>query len=201
MRILPLFILLLLSACAGSTPRRADLDADQDGPDAVAQLEAELASQGIYPEHSPTRVTFVDHKSGVKVGLLNEATTDRSSYYSEARLDAAYKVVPDLDMGVLLKQLGDFGLFQDALQSDGRVRGARMTVQVDRGGRLYTLAYVAKDTADRRQQVLDCSLAIQALYNNHSAYQQIKNDQGAAIFQEGRQVPAGSGGFRGLGGS
>ncbi len=201
MRILSLSLLLLLAACAGSTPRRADGSPAADGPDPAAQLQAELASQGIYPEYRPTRVTFVDHKSGVKVGLLNEATTEKSSYYSEMRRDAAYKVVPDLDMGVLMKQLEDFGLFQDAIPSGGRVRGARMTVQVDRGGQLYTLAYASKDAADRRQQVMDCSLAVQAIYNNHSSYQQIDNPQGAEIFREGQQVPEGSGGFRGLGGN
>ncbi len=198
MRILSLCALLLLSACAGSTPRRADVDS---GPDAAALLEAELASQGIYPEYRPTRVTFKDHKSGVTVGLLNESSTDKSSYYSTARSDAAYKVIPDLDMGVLMRQLDEFGMFQDALPSLARVRGARMTVQVDRGGQPFTLAYVSKDSADRRQQVMDCSLAIQALYNNHSSYQQIENPQGAEIFREGQQQPDGAGGFRGIGGN
>lgn len=143
-----------------------------------------MAAEGIYPESTPARVTLKDHRSGATIGLLNRAHTDSSALYSEVRTQLVYKVIPDLDMGALMKQLEQYDYFAAALRSEARVPGARTTIQVERGGQVYTMAYTpesAQEVVDRMQQ---CSAAIQYVYNKHQAYQVIDNQVGESYFQD-----------------
>lgn len=176
---LPIFLLFgLLAACAGPS--------DSAG-DSRARLEAQARDAGIVPETRPAQVSMRDHRAGVTIGLLNESRTDLASFYSEARQIPTYKVVPDLDMGALLAQLGEFGFFNRATPSDARVPGAQVTVQLERAGQVYTLAYTAEDPQKNREVVQNCSLAIQALYNAHQAYQVVENPHGEQYFDQESQ--------------
>ncbi len=173
-------------ACSSDSGARSSLEGDA----AQARLEAEMAARGIYPEHRATRVTLKDHRSGVTIGLLNESHTAKADYYSREARAPTYKVVPDLDMGALLKQLEEFGFFEDARPGSARVPGARVTVQVERGGQTWTLAWTSADVEtrpERVEQVRHCGQAIQAVYNVHPAFQLIDNDQGARFFEEEQQ--------------
>lgn len=149
-----------------------------------ATLEAEAKAAGITPERLPSRVSLKDHRTGVTIGLLNESKTDQADFYSQVRSAPTYKVVPDLDMGALMAQLKDFGYFNAASSSTARVPGARITVQVERGGLTRTLAYTTESNAERVQLVQDCSTAIRAIYNLHQAYQVIDNPKGTDYFEE-----------------
>lgn len=155
---------------------------DASGRD-MDQLESEAAALGIEAEQRPSRVSMRDHRAGVTIGLLNESHTDVASFYSEKRAMPTYKVIPDLDMGALLTQLEDFGFFAAATPSASRVPGARRTVQVERAGQVYTLAYTTESDAPRRELVQRCSMAVQAVYNYHQAYQVVENPEGEAYFE------------------
>ncbi len=170
------FLLLtaLLSACAGpSLPEEA------------------LASRGILPENRPVRVTLLDHRAGTKVGLFNESMVSKTERYSVLRREATYKVIPDLDMGVLLKQLEQFDFFEDAIPSANRVRGARITLQVSRADQVWTLAFVQGDPAEKLRTLQDCRLAVLVLYDRTLGLQVIENKQGADIFKSGTQPKKG----------
>ncbi|MCH2111818.1 MAG: hypothetical protein MK213_03085 [Planctomycetes bacterium] len=175
---LPLLLVLLalLGGCASPATNHTS--------SASNELEAQAAKRGIFPEIRATRVTFVDHKTGSKVGLFNEALTSKAEYYSKVRNTATYKVVPNLDMGALLKQLDELDFFQKAERNSRRVRGARMTIQIERDGDFWTMAYVSGGTEDDFLRVQQCSIAVQALYNAHASYQQIDNERGVEFFQD-----------------
>ena len=181
MRLAAAFLLLPLWACAGPT---GSSGSSGSGVDPRAALEQEMSSEGIYPEHRPSRVTLKDHRSGVTIGLLNEALTNTSAYYSTPRAQLVYKVIPDLDMGALLKQLEEFGFFQAAFPNEARVPGARSTVQVERAGQTFTLAYTTESDQKLVDRVINCSSAIQYVYNEHQAFQVIENPQGMQYFEE-----------------
>ncbi len=176
----PWILVLLLAACGGVAPKPDG--ATEEDP--RAGLEAQLAARGVFPEERPTRVTLLDVRSGAKVGLLNEATTSKSEYYSAIRADAAYKVVSDLDMGALLHTLESLGFWENAAQTSGRVRGASVMIQVERGGTTFTLGYSNRDTAERIKVGVDCKETVRAFYDVHTSYQTVESDRGAQLFLE-----------------
>ena len=180
MKFVPLLLLLAAPSCAATS-------GDYSPPQTSGQLERAAAEQGIFPELRPTRVTFVDHSSGLKIGLLNNSAVDKSDYYSQQRKTADYKVIPDLDMGALIAQFKALGFFTSASTSSRRVRGARRTIQVEQDGQYFTLAYISGGTKDQYDQALNCSLAVQSLYNAHDSYQRVDNQSGPGFFKEGKQ--------------
>lgn len=186
--LLPCLLLSALTACGA--PARSSADA----ADPMAELEADLAARGIYPEHRPTRVTLYDVRSGVKIGLLNEATADKSDYYSKTRADSSYKVVPDLDMGALLAALEQIGYWSYSEPVAGRVRGASVMLQVERGDATDTLAYNERDSKDKIRCAVDCKEAIRAFYDAHTSYQAVENDRGVLMFLDSLEEARRSGG-------
>ena len=184
MRTLLLPLLLLLPSCSSAAPGDASPEAAESRQQ---ELESALSAEGIYPEARPSRVTFYDHRSGVRIGLINESNVDKATYYSENRADLTYKVIPDLDMGALMKQLDEFGFFEEASLSSSRIPGARTTVQADRGGSVHTLAYATGDDATRHELVQSCATAVQAMYNAHQAFQIVENPEGARYFEEAQK--------------
>jgi len=180
-RFLP--ILLLAAACSGAAPRGPASPAAVGDP---AAADAVPAPGDVQPETRPTRVTLKDHRTGATLGLLNQRMTSESEFYSKLRKNPTYKVIPDLEMGALMRQLQAFGYFGSARRSADRVPGARVTVQVERGGVVSTLAWASGDGADRIKMVQDCSLAVRTLYNVHHAFQVVENPQGEGFFDSER---------------
>lgn len=180
MRFLSLLPLAALVFGACSAPAARPAAAEEGDP--TASLEASLAAQGVYPEELPTRVTLLDTRSGVKVGLLNEATSSKAEFYSVQRRDAAYKVVPNLDMGVLLAALEEIGFFDHARPGAERVRGATVMLQVERDGSTWTLGYNPHDPADLIRCGVECKETVRAFYNRTTAFQSVASDEGALLF-------------------
>ncbi len=174
-RFLPL--LLLTAACAGAP----GTDVSPPGT-AGSSPSAEATPEGVRPETRPTRVTLKDHRTGATVGLLNQQMTSESEFYSQLRKNPTYKVIPDLEMGALLRQMEAFGFFGAARPGADRIPGARVTVQVERGGQVSTLAWAPGDSEERIKMVQDCSLAVRTLYNVHHAFQVVDNPQGEGFF-------------------
>ena len=188
MKILPLFLVLGLLSCGtagvNNTSNQSFSPKDASGSN---ELTRAAAAQGIYPELSPTRVTFVDNTTGLKIGLLNAASVEKADYYSEQRRNADYKIIPNLDMGALLKQFEELDFFTTANRSSRRIRGARKTIQVQKGTQFYTLGYVSGGTKKQYDQLFNCSLAVQSVYNVHDSYQRVDNKSGTEFFKEGTQ--------------
>ena len=150
---------------------------------APSSPEAAMAARGIHPEMRPVRVSLLDHRAGTKVGLFNEAMVSKTEQYSVLRREATYKVIPNLDMGVLLKQLEKSDFFQSANPNSKRVRGARITLQISRADESWTLAFVEGDPSKKLRILQDCRSAVLTLYDKTLGLQVIENDQGADLFR------------------
>ena len=156
---------------------------------------AELARRGIYPETRPCQVTVKYHNSGQTIGLYNESYVDQSDYYSQAKRSAAYKVVEDIEMGALLKQLEEFGYFKRADPGVVRRGGVTMSLLVRRGTDAWTVhlpRYVGDPEDEKRiaehrelqEFAYDCADAVRAIYNTTRALQLIDNELGAEYFDK-----------------
>jgi len=163
MRFVPLFLSFLAMACA--------------------------VAPKIQPETRAVRVTYVDHKSGNKIGLFNESNVDKTNYYAQMRRDASYKVVSDLHMGALIFQLRELHFFEDAAPNAQRVRGARSTIQIAIEGRTWTLAYVSGGSQEKLLQLQDCTSAVRAIYDANQSFQNVENNDGADYFKDATGRP------------
>ncbi|HEX9794550.1 MAG TPA: hypothetical protein VGC54_11255 [Planctomycetota bacterium] len=174
----------LLLAALAALPLACSAGGGYGGANPDAELRAAVAGEGIFPEVQPARVTFKDNRTGVTIGVLNESHTQQSEYYSAERSSLTYKVIPDLDMGALLKQLTDLGFFTAARVGTARVPGARNSVMVERGGQSWLMAFNTADSPEHVQLVQQSAAAVQAMYNYHQAFQVIENPEGADYFQD-----------------
>jgi hypothetical protein len=185
-----------------STARAIDLNALEAGDAEAAEREremlADLAAQGIYPETTPARVMIKYYNTGQTIGLYNESYIGQSEYYSTKRANADYKVIRDIDMGALLKQLDDFGYFDEAAPGIVRAGGSSLTLLVQRGVDAWTVhlpRYVGRaddETAqaahkDKMEFAYKCADAVRAIYNTTRALQLINNEQGAKFFENEAQ--------------
>jgi|FLOH01.1.fsa_nt_gi hypothetical protein len=211
MRILLLALLGLLSSCAGAptagtnpsavsaNPREAGAASDIHGfsaavweemskverSEAIAEQEmlADLAKKGIYPENQPCQVTVKDHRSGVTIGLYNEGYIDQSTYYTESRASASYKVVPNLKMGALLKALEDQGYFEAALPGIKKVRGAFVSIVVRRGADSWTLSW-GEALGDKNKEVTYRSMdSVRVVFDTQLSIQVVNNPNGSNFFE------------------
>ena len=128
-------------------------------------------------------MTVKYHRSGQTIGLYNESYVSQSDYYSQQRRSASYKVVEDINMGALLKQLDDFGYFDEA--SDGVVRpggGKSITVLIRQPDQAWTFSWGPADGAEDQEFAYKCADAVRAIYNTTTSLQLIENAEGAAFF-------------------
>ena len=208
MRIPLLLILLLVASCAAGPPtstgsssstdqassRSAQLEqagsaAERESVAAYEKLKKEAASHGIYEETSDCRVTLYDHRSGLRIGFMNESSVKASAYYSEERDAASFKGVEDLNMGAFLKQLEESQFFSTAKNGAVRTPGASTSIVLTRNDRTWTLTSTHDSSAEVMQVVQDCAAAVRGIYDSSMSFQLIKNEQGAELFKrEGERV-------------
>lgn len=171
---------------------------DAEAAERERKMFADLAKQGIFPETTPARVMIKYYNTGQTIGLYNESYVGQSEYYSQQRANADYKVIRDIDMGALLKQLDDFGYFEDATPGIIRAGGSSLTLLVQRGVDAWTVhlpRYVGRADDDAAQAAYKgemefaykCADAVRAIYNTTRSLQLINNDQGAAFFENEAQ--------------
>lgn len=147
-------------------------------------LGACSSSPTIVPEERAALVTLKDMRTGLDLFLANEAHTDRSDYYSQARRTADLKVVPNLDMGALMMALEDYGFFTHADVGLRRTPGARTTLMVEVGDEKYTLSMSPEQSADEIERAVNCNSAFRALFNASFSMQLIDNPDGRALFED-----------------
>lgn len=216
MRILLLCLLGLLSACAGpaqstgqQSSRLTNSDpaasrggaSSLDAPDnenvlgSVAEREAiqreqemlaELADRGIFPENDPTQVTVKYHRSGVTIGLYNEANVTQADYYTTARNAASYKVVSNIKMGALLKALEDLGYYEEAYPDFKRTPGSSLSVVVLSGDTKHTLSWGQSMGEKNNELTQNCADAVRVMFDTTMAVQVVDNPDGTDFFQNER---------------
>lgn len=151
---------------------------------ALFTLTACSSAPTIVPEDRPAKVTLKDMRTGLDLFLANEAHTNRSDYYSEARGSADMKVVPNLDMGALMMALEDYGFFTHAEAGLRRTRGARTTLLVEVGNEKYSMSMSPEQDAGAIERAVNCNAAFRALYNASFSMQLIDNPDGRALFED-----------------
>ena len=190
--------LLALASCAGE-PQVADPAAPQSqdlseivtlSPSEKAAIKAEqefideMASEGIYPETTPTQITVKYHLSGLTIGLYNESYISQTEYYQQVRSSAVYKVIPDMKMGALLKALTDGNFFEDATDGIKRYTGASVSIIIRHGSKSYSLAWGRSVNEDLYKVTNMSADGIRVIYDTTDSMQVIGNASGGDFFQE-----------------
>lgn len=150
------------------------------------QMLADLADEGIYPEERPTQVTVKYHRAGTTIGLYNEANVSKTDYYTTARSSAAYKVVPNIKMGALLKALDDLGYYDEAMDGIKRVAGASLSVVVRRGDESFTLSWGESMGKENHELTHLCADAVRVMFDTTLSVQVVDNPEGTDFFQKER---------------
>jgi hypothetical protein len=191
--------LLALASCAGDpqqveTPiapqSRDSAEMVSISPSEKAAIEAEqefineMASEGIYPETTPTQITVKYHRSGLTIGLYNESYISQTDYYQQERSSAVYKVIPDMKMGALLKALTDGDFFEDATDGIKRYTGASVSIIIRHGSKSYSLAWGPSVNEDLYKVTNVSADSIRVMYDTTRSIQVIGNTSGGDFFQE-----------------
>ncbi len=157
-------------------------EAERAAAEREAAMLADLAAKGIYPETQPTQVTVKYHRSGTTIGLYNEANVSQSEYYTTTRTSASYKVIPNIEMGALLKALDDLGYYQEALTGIKRVAGASLSIVVRRGQDAWTLSWGPAMGTDNNELAQNCADAVRIIFDTTRAVQVVDNPSGTDFF-------------------
>ncbi|MCP4094304.1 MAG: hypothetical protein GY747_12730 [Planctomycetes bacterium] len=153
---------------------------------AEEEMLADLAAKGIYPELVPCQITVKDHRSGVTIGLYNEAYVDQSTYYKESRPSASYKVIPNIKMGALLKSLDDQGYFEEAASGSVKMRGAFLSVFVRRGNEKWTLNWGQVLGDENKELTYSCSDSVRVVFDTQLSIQVVDNPDASDFFEKER---------------
>jgi hypothetical protein len=190
--------LLALASCAGE-PQVADPATHQSqdlaeivilSPSEKATIKAEqefideMASEGIYPETTPTQITVKYHLSGLTIGLYNESYISQTEYYQQVRSSAVYKVIPDMKMGALLKALTNGDFFEDATDGIKRYTGASVSIIIRHGSKSYSLAWGSSVNQDLYKVTNMSADSIRVIYDTTDSMQVIGNASGGDFFQK-----------------
>jgi hypothetical protein len=191
--------LLALASCAGEPQQVETPIAPQSqdpaemvtiSPSEKAAIEAEqefineMASEGIYPETTPTQITVKYHRSGLTIGLYNESYISQTDYYQQERSSAVYKVIPDMKMGALLKALTDGDFFEDATDGIKRYTGASVSIIIRHGSKSYSLAWGPSVNEDLYKVTNVSADSIRVMYDTTRSIQVIGNTSGGDFFQK-----------------
>jgi hypothetical protein len=140
-------------------------------------------------------VTLHDFKTGERFELASESHTERVSYYSDARRDAARKVQTDEIMSAFVGELERQGLSAHAqpgraptVASGGAISwGLELESEAQRTHWLVGKGSPAEDW----QEFQRCRDTFLQLYNITVSFQAVQNDSGRGFFEEQTQAAGG----------
>jgi len=161
--------------------------AEADAARREAEMLAELAEEGIYPETSPCQVTVKYFRSNTTIGLYNEAYVSQSDYYTQERSSADYKVISDIKMGALLKSLEEFEYFDEAEADIKRMPGASVAVVVRRGNQSWTLNWGQAMGEDKMEVARNSADTVRVVYDTQRSVQVVDNADGEDYFLKERE--------------
>jgi len=145
--------------------------------------------------HTELLVRLQDFKTGERFELASESHTDRVSYYSDQRHDAARKVQSDEIMSAFVGELERQGYGGHARAGRAPAIGAshvvRWGLEVESGTRqTHWLVGTGSEAADW-QSFQRCRDAFLELYNITVSYQTVENAGGKSYFDDQKRPAAG----------
>jgi hypothetical protein len=164
----------------------------------LAAGAAGCGSTGKPARADKARVTLHDYRNGQRFELVGESHTDRVTYYSEVRTDAARKIQTDDAMAALLEHMDGKGLAR--YLKEGRApRSAHQQLarafEIERDGLTYHWAVGQRSSADERLAFNECVQPFLQLYNISTGFQTVENPRGPALFEEAGASSRSSGGL------
>jgi hypothetical protein len=146
----------------------------------LALLAACASTSSSGASGHPTRLTFVDYRSGQAFELVNESHTDRLEQYSELRSNAARKVLDDGTMERLVEFLEDQG-FETRSRPGSTVPPSQVrdgalqwALELDRGDGVRHVAAVPGMSDDDKRGLLTLGKAFLDTYNATFSMQAVK---------------------------
>ncbi|HEX6882688.1 MAG TPA: hypothetical protein VF530_04860 [Planctomycetota bacterium] len=143
-------------------------------------------------------VTLHNYRIAQRFELASESHTDRVTYYSSARDDAARKVQTDEVMSAFLRELERLGLGTHA--RTGRAPSTatgdviRWGLEVSSGERQVHWLVGTGSKAEDWQAFERCRDTFLQLYNSTVSYQTVENQSGKQFFDERAQASSQKGG-------
>jgi len=154
----------------------------------LAACAASGASSGVKGDGGEYLVTLRNLRSGEHFELASESHTERVSYYSTTRPDAARKILADDAMSAFVEELGKEGF--DAHAQPGKAPSVasgdviRWGLEVEHGSEhRHWLVGTGSQAADL-QTFQKCRDTFLQLYNIAVSYQTVQNQDGHQIFQD-----------------
>lgn len=151
-------------------------------------LLASCSSLGGHQGEPGVLIVLRDFRSGERFELASEAHTERVSYYSDKRADAARKVQENDIMAAFVAEIERRGFEQHA--QPGRAPSVassdviRWGLEIERGqNRSHWLVGVQSPGADWKQ-FQECRDAFLELYNVTVSFQAVQNESGKQFFSE-----------------
>lgn len=133
-------------------------------------------------------VTLRDYRSNLPLELANETHTDRVSYYSHERHDAARKVQTDEVIGALVDELDGRGFEAHASAGDApaaaRPDVVRWALAIEIDGQSKHWLVGPGTPADEWKAFQSCRDAFVQLYNVTVSYQSLQNASGGGLFKD-----------------
>ena len=134
----------------------------------------------------PSRVTFVDYRTNVRMNLVNEAHTDPVQYYSEKRVTANTKITSNEVMEKMLEHFGDQGFNRWAMAGYAPARagaGALQSLEIETPE--GTVFLVNGDGVDpqARSSFRECRTAFMQIQELTLQAQAVDNSAGKTVFK------------------
>lgn len=133
-------------------------------------------------------VTLRDYRAALPLELASETHTDRVSYYSHERHDAARKVQTDPVMAALVDELDERGFESHAAPGTAptqvRADVVRWALAIEIDGQAQHWLVGPGTQADEWKAFQGCRDAFVQLYNVTVSYQSVQNASGGGLFQD-----------------
>jgi len=156
----------------------------------LVALPCFLAACASTPAEAPRAevlVTLRNYQTGQRFELASESHTDRVTYYSSERGDAARKVQVDEVMLALVEELDKRDYSTHARPGSAPATGnesTRWALELASGGRELNWTIGTNDPRERWLAFQECRDLFLELYNATVSFQTVENDQGRGYFQD-----------------
>lgn len=148
---------------------------------------AACASAPAAPEHAEVLVTLRNYQTGQRFELASESHTDRVTYYSSERGDAARKIQVDEVMLALVEELDrrDYATHARPGRAPEKTNeSTRWALELESGERELNWTIGTNDPRERWTAFQQCRDLFLELYNATVSFQTVENQQGRGYFQE-----------------
>lgn len=153
---------------------------------AFLALAAGCASSPKTPESAKVLVALQNYQTGQRFELASESHTDRVTYYSSERPDAARKIQQDDVMLALVAELEKLEYGAHARQGNAPSTGnesTRWALELASDARTLNWTIGTGNAKDEWLAFQKCRDTFLELYNVTMSFQTVQNEQGRGYFQ------------------